>query len=358
MSKKAIMEAIKKSLGDTLNEEVAEEISSYLDELVSDRAKASTLELEEQVEKLTKVNKSLKKKIQVQEKEFKNEAERFTQELAEAFAQKEAILFEELENYKEETVKVVEETAAAYRDAVEQMVIEESSLYKSELEKTMLESAKDFRLQQEAALAKDVDTYRSDVLGKLDEFLEAELPNYVASDIMEAAAKAEALEELTEGVVDVFKKKSINLDAVSAEALKEAHTEKESIAEAYNAKVKEAVALTAKVRELEKEVKITALTEGMTSPQKKRTRKLLEGASVADIERKFDAVKDYIIKESVAKPRKATPPARVVKQEELNEEVKKQITKIEESNKPAKSTGFEGEQEQWRRSLDRMNRRL
>jgi hypothetical protein len=361
--KKAIMEALKKALGDSLNEDVANDISTYLDELVTDRAAASTDELAEQVKTLKKENAVLKKTVQTQESEFKSEAEKFASELSEAFAQKEKILFEELENYKAETVRVVEETASQYRAMVEEMVIAEASEYRTSLEQVMVESAKDFRLKQEAALAQDVSAYQTDLLGKLDEFIEAELPNSLPEGLIEAAAKASALESIVEGVVGVFDNNYIKLDESSVEALKEARSEQEQLAESYNAKVKEAVALTAKVRELEKEVKFNKLTEGMTQDQKKRAKRLLESASANDIERKFEGVKDFIIKESVTGSSKKKPVARrpqnESKKQQLTEHAQKQVEKIEESIQAPKeaSTGFGNEMASWRKSLDRMNRR-
>lgn len=352
------MEAIKKSLGDTLNEDIASEISEHIDQLVSDRSAAETLELSEKVKKLEKANKGLKETVAKQEKEFKEEAEKFATELAEAFAQKESILFEELENYKTESVKVIQEVSQEYREAVEQMVLEETAEYRGELETIMTEAAKDFRLQQEAALAEDVNAYQQDVLEKLDQFLEAELPNNIPEGLLEAAAKNQALEEIVEGVMGVFSEKSIKLDEASEKVLKDARNEYENLSESYNAKVKEAVALTAKVRELEKEVKLSRLTEGMTATQKKNARKLLESATASDIEKRFEGIKDLVIKESVkAQPTRTKKPVEKV---EPTKQAAKQLQNLQESidnpqdKKPSRS---EAEMAGWKKSLDRGLRR-
>ncbi len=360
MSKNAIMEAIKKSLGDTLNEDVASEVSKHIDQLVSDRSAAKTLELSEKVKKLSQENKSLKETITKQEKEFKEEAEKFATELAEAFAQKESILFEELENYKEETVKVIQEVSQEYRTAVENMVLQEANEYRTELEQVMIEAAKDFRLQQETALAEDVSAYQKDVLEKLDQFLEAELPNNIPDGLLEAVAKNKALEEIVEGVMGVFSEKSIKLDEASEKVLKDARSEYENLSESYNAKVKEAVSLTAKVRELEKEVKFQHLTEGMTSIQKKNARKLLENTTVSDIEKRFEGIKDLVIKES-ARPQNPTR-VKNVQEEKVKPtaQAQKQLQNLKESidnpqdTKPSRS---ELEMAAWKKSLEKGLRR-
>lgn len=361
MSKQAIMEALKKSLGETLNEDVASEISSHLDQLVSDRTSAQTLELNEKVQKLVKENKLLKAAIRKQEAEFKEEAEKFAAELAEGFAQKESILFEEIENYKRETVNVIKEVSEEYRTKVEEMVAQEATEFRSLLENDMIEEAKNFRLVQEAALAEDVKTYQKDVLEKLDQFLEAEIPNNIPEGIMEAAAKNKALEEIVEGVMNVFGDKSIRLDEASEKVLKDAQKEYENLSESYNAKVKEAVALTAKVRELEKDNKIARLTEGMTIAQKKIARKLLESATASDVERRFESVKDIIIKESVKPTKKSilTEKAKVDNREQ-SKQVEKQLQNLRESAKPEpkKKSGLEAEMESWKKQVDRTFRRF
>lgn len=361
MSKKHIMESLKKSLGDTLNEDVASEIAGHIDQLVSDRSAASSLKLSEQVKKLTATNKQLSRTVQTQQKEFKEEAQKFARDLAVGFAKKESILFEELNNYKQEAVQVISEVSEEYRNVIQEMVIQEANEYKGELEETMLSEAKQFRFKQEAALAEDVKAYQTDVLEKLDQFLEAEVTANIPKGIMEAAGKTQALEEIVEGVMTVFSEKSIQLDESSEKVLKDAKSEYSNLSESYNAKVKEAVSLTAKVRELEKDVKLTSLTEGMTAPQKKNVRKLLESASVGDVERRFETVKDLVIKESVGSRRKPTRVNKVA-QTQPSKQATRQVEILEESirnpietKKPAPEVV---EMDTWRKSLDRLQRRI
>jgi len=367
MSKTAIMDHLKTALGESLTEEAATQIGAYLDTLVTDRAKAETLNSTAKFEAAAKEIADLKAKLTEQEEAFTSEAGKFAGELAEAFKNKETILFEELENYKAETLKVVEQTATEYRSQVEEMVEQVADdyrvgmdKYRTGLEGIMAEEASNFRKEQEAALAKDVKAYREDLLEKLDKYLESQLTEAIPTEVMEAAVKAKAYEGLVQGMVETFSKNYIKLDSTGYEALKEAKKESESLAENFNAKVKEAVTLTAKVRELEKEVKITSLTEGMTQNQKARARKLLESATAADVERKFDAVKDYIIKESV----KPTAPvlteskARPTQQKPvITEAAQKQLTTIEEAVSSA-ATGGNDQMTTWKKGLDRMNRRV
>ena len=360
MSKQAIMETLKKALGESLSNEAASDISTYLDSLVTDRAKASTLSLQEQLDAAKNEAAVAKKKLAEQEAVFEKEAGAFASELAEAFSKKEAILFEELNNFKEQTIQVVEQTSSEYRSQVEKMVEETASEYRTVLENEMVAEAKNFRIKQEAALAEDVNKYRKDLLEKLDQYLESELPKHIPEGIMEAAAKAKAYEGLVEGMLNTFSKNYIKLDSTGYEALKVAKKESESLAEQYNAKVKEAVSLTAQVRDFEKKVKLASLTEGMTQTQKARAAKLLESATASDVERKFEAVKDYIISESVKAPVKPVTqsvapkaPAKPV----ITESAKKQLEKIEEEVSSPAKVSSNPQMDMWKKSLDRMNRR-
>lgn len=366
MSKTAIMEHLKKALGESLSEEAATQIGAYLETLVGDRTKAATLDASTKLEASSKQISDLKQKLAEQEKAFQTEAETFAGELAEAFKKKEDILFEEIENYKGETLKVVEQTATDYRSQVEQMVEQAAEeyragmgKYRSSLETVMSEEASNFRKEQEAALAKDVKAYREDLLEKLDKYLESQLADAIPKEVMEAAVKAKAYEGLVQGMVEAFDKNYIKLDSTGYEALKEAKKENESLAENFNAKVKESVTLTAKVRELEKEVKITKMTEGMTQTQKQRARKLLESATAADVERKFDAVKDFIIKESVRQTSPVITESKAHSQQKqvVTEAAQKQIQVIEEAVSSA-ATGGNDQMSAWKKGLDRMNRRI
>jgi hypothetical protein len=361
MSKQAIMETLKKALGESLSNEAASDISTYLDSLVTDRAKASTLSLQEQLEAAKKEASEAKKKLAEQESTFEKEAESFASELAEAFAKKESILFEELNNFKEQTIQVVEQTSTEYRSQVEKMVEEVAAEYRTTLETEMVQEAKNFRIKQEAALAEDVNKYRKDLLEKLDQYLESELPKQIPDGIMEAAAKANAYESLVEGMLNTFSKNYIKLDSTGYEALKAAKKDSESLAEQYNAKVKEAVSLTAQVRDLDKKVKLAQLTEGMTQSQKARAAKLLESANASDVVKKFEAVKDYIINESVKAPQKQSAPAaapKVPTKPVITESAKKQLAKIEEEVSSPATTSSTPQMDSWKKSLDRMNRRV
>jgi hypothetical protein len=112
------------------------------------------------------------------------------------------------------------------------------------------------------------------------------------------------------------------------------------------------VKLGARVKELEKQVKLTSLTEGMTQAQKSKAVKLLESCSVEELESKFKSIKDIIVEES-AKPRKVS--VEEVKTPAAQAAVKKQVDRIVESiTKPAGEKA--SEMDEWASNLDRMRR--
>lgn len=375
--KNQIIESFKKFLGEAMNDEVVSQISDHIDEIASTKAEEKIKELNKKIKEKDELLKKkeeeirkLKAEIEENEKIFKEEAEEFAYEMAESFAIKEQIMFEEVENFKIETLKAIEESAAEYRQQVEKIVEDVANEYKTKIEEIALEEAKNFRIQQEAALAKDVESYRKELLDKIDQYLEAEIPKHIPQGLLEAAAKSKAYEGLVNGILETFSRNYIKVDSTGYEALKEAQKKVEAISEQYNAKVKEAVVLTAKVRDLEKKVKIAELTEGLTRKQKEKVVKLLENVHINDLENKFKDIIELVIQEN-AEPAKVTSkqPFEVLSENKhftnsptrkTNENYVSKQLEIIESQGFGTSNGYViNEQiQQWKKTLDRLNKRI
>ncbi|MCS7316920.1 MAG: hypothetical protein NZZ41_01170 [Candidatus Dojkabacteria bacterium] len=382
--KEKILESLKNVLGEAMNDEVASEISDHIDEIAAKKAENQIESLKEKIKRYEEIIKKkdeeiekLKEKIQCEEETFKKEAEEFAQDLAEAFAIKEQIMLEEVENFKNEALKAIEESALEYREQVERVVEEVAQEYKEKVQEIALEEAKNFRIEQEAALARDVSKYRKDLLEKIDQYLEAELPKHIPQGIFEAAAKSKAYEGLVNGILETFSRNYIKVDSTGYETLKEAQKKIEQISEQYNAKVREAVSLTAKVRELEKKVKIAEITEGLTRKQREKVYKLLENVNINDVENKLKEIVDLVIQESsfenknlskekIVESHSTTPSNKIPQQGNKpvsslsnNEYVNKQLEIIEsQANLNSAMNESYDPMIQWKKTLDRLNKRI
>lgn len=300
---KKVLEKLFEGFGkDVITPETKTQISSMIDDLVETRVKAKTIELEEQVKKLQEKENLLKEKEKIVVEEAKNLAKKLGRE----FVAREKVMFEEINNYKRQTQSVVEkivlESCSEYKDQVEKIALEEAKNLQTAMEDILVEQAVEAKKLQEAELAKEVSVFRESLVNKVSEFMEAELTKNIPQDIMESAAENAALRPLVEGMVKTFGKNYIQLDSTSMDVIKEAKAEINKLSEAYNVKVKESVKLSAQVRELEKKLKLESLTKGMTSSQKTKVFKILEGYNVNEIDEKFNQVRDIIINESVKTP--------------------------------------------------------
>jgi hypothetical protein len=357
---KDIIAEIFKGIDEKLvSEEVKAKVAEMINKVVDARVAAKTAEtdaasvkLQEEKAKLASELDQIKKDIADKEAFLKEAAADFGKQLAEEFKQKEDILFETLKEYQEESIKVLQETAKDYRDKIEEEALVAANEYKTFVESSALESAAEFKRMRQEADAKSLETFKSDLIEKANEYMQSQLKTVVPEQIMEAAAKAAALEPLVESMVSVIEKHGISVDKSGFDALKAAKAEITKLSESVNAKTQENVKLGSRVKELEKAVKLKQLTEGMTQAQKSKAEKLLESCSVEELETRFKVIKDIVISES-AKPAKVS--VKDVKTQVVVDTTKKQVDRIVETiQKPV--GGQSSEMDTWATQLSRMRR--
>jgi hypothetical protein len=345
-----------------ISEEVKAKVVEMIGKTVDARVDAKTNDVQarnkvlaEENAKLVAEMAQLKKDVEEKEAFLKEAAYDLGRNMSAEYAEKEAILFETVKEYQEVTSEVLKETAADYRAMLESETLATAEEYKTFIESTAQEAATEFKKMRQEADAQTLTKFKTDLLEKADQYIQGQLKEVIPQNIMEAAAKAAALEPLVEGMVHVIEKHGISVDKTGFESLKVAKQENAKLSESFNAKVQETVKLGARVKELEKQVKLTQLTEGMTQAQKSKAVKLLESSSVDELETKFKAIKDIIIEQSV-KPKQVS--VKDVKQTQATELVaKRQVDRIVENitKKPAESQAS-SEMAQWTSNLDRMIR--
>jgi cell division protein FtsB len=342
-----------------ISEEVKAKVIEMINKSVDARVEAKTNDVLAQNKTLVAENtklvaemETLKKEVEEKEAFLKEAASDFGKNLAEEFAEKEEVLFETLKEYQNVTEQILQETAEQYKGILENEAFEAAQEYKVFVEATSMEAAAQFRKMREAADAEQLTKFKSDIIEKADQYIQSELKKTIPQNIMEAAAEAAALKPLVESMVNVIEKHGISVDKTGFETLKAAKTENTKLSESLNVKTQETVKLGARVKELEKQVKLTQLTEGMTQAQKSKAVKLLESCSVEELEPKFKAIKDIIVEQS-AKPK--TVSAKDVPSQAAVDVANKQVNRIVESiNKPV--DGKSQEMEVWAENLARMRR--
>jgi len=288
MSDKKILETIFKNVdANLLTEEVQEETAKLINETVEAKVEAKTLELKEQYENK---EKELKESIDSEKERIKKEQE-----------ENERVLIEEAENHKKDLEQNVIEETKKYKTRVESELAEESTKYRQDVEKMVLEEAKEFKAKQDAALVEEVKKFREEMIGKVSDYIEAQLSESIPTELMEAAAKLEVYEPLVEAVQSAFASNYIKLDSTSYSLIKEARDENQALKNEVQDKLKNEIKLKNELKKVREDMKIESLTEGLTAKQKSRAVKLLEGVDYEDLETKFEAVRDVIIEDSSAK---------------------------------------------------------
>jgi hypothetical protein len=337
---KEVVSEIFKGIDEKLvSEEVKTKVGEMINTVVESKVAEKAAEISASTRKLAEENVSLKAKIDQMISEMA-EKEKYLQEaardlgkkLAQEVAEKEAILAETAAEYRTEVENILKETASTYRESLEKEALDVAEEYKTFMESVVLQEASEFKKLHEAASAEKLESFKADLVEKADQYMMAELQKSIPAKIMEAAAEASALKPIVEGVIALVETHGIKVDKTGLEALKKAKDENAKLSESFNAKLSDNVKLNARVKELEKSVKITQLTEGMTQAQKQKASKLLESYSVNELDSKFKAIKDIIVNESI-----------------------KPVAKVQ-SKEQASAVVDTAEMDQYVKSLDRMRR--
>lgn len=311
----ALFEGLEKG---AMTDDLKSKLSTLINETVEARVSAKETLLKEEVD-------SIKKKLTEETEALK------TKLLTEAEAN-ERVLIEQAEKYKKELEETVIEETVKYKEKVEKERDEEIAKYRSEIEEMVLKEAQDFKTKQDAALVEEVKKFKAGMVDKVSDYLDAKLQEAIPSEIMEAASKLAVLEPLVQNIMESFSKNFVKLDTTSYKLIKEAKDQIVKLEAQLQEKAKTEVALKKEMREVQRNVKIKSLTEGLTQSQKEKAVKLLEGVEVEELEGRFSKIRDIII-ESVAKP-VAQPVAPVVKKVEKLEEQKKEVPATQPSATP------------------------
>lgn len=141
----------------------------------------------------------------------------------------------------------------------------------------------------------EVESYKEDLVGKLDSFLESELSELVPDSVLEAVAKVEVYEPIVEGIKATFGDKGIEIDSEGHNVLKEAKTEIESLREDVNKVTADKIALEQKSEELLAKYVLKEKCEGLTLEQSEKVQNVFKGDSVETIEEKFDSVMKLVV---------------------------------------------------------------
>lgn len=326
-----------------LNDDLKEEVNGMIDELVTERVAAATAELKEKEKRLKEYALKLKEELVTKEKVMNEVCDEFAKELAAQTAEKERIMEEAIVEYNTLAESILANDVSEFKETILQVMEEENLLIQTKLQEVAIEQLSEYKSQQEAVTAKEVDAIKMELVEKMSEFMDKSLKESIPSEIMESAVKVAAYEPLVEGMIKTFSKGYLNFEGTGESVIREAKQENVRLSESLSAKVKDNVKLAAKVRELERNAKLSSLTEGMTSKQKVKMSALLEKHDLDSLEEGFNKYKDMIIEESV----KTSKP----KTDHMSSKVRSRVEKLQEGA----SLGVDPTSEigQWTKALQR-----
>lgn len=313
---------------DVLTKEQKEKISGLINETVDTRVAAK--------------EKLLAEEFSTKEKTLKESIDAEKAKLAAETAENEKVLVEQAETFKKQLEETVLKQAADYKTEVETKLAEKASTYRKEIETLVFNEAKEYKTKQDAALVEEVQKFKGELIERVSDYLEAKLQSAIPTEIMEAASKLSVYQPLVESVMGSFSKHFIKLDDTSYALIKESRDAIAKLnAELQSAK-KEVIAVSKQKREVEKQVKIGKIMEGLTEAQRSKAQKLLESVDVEELEAHFAKIRDIVLESEVkpvakeqpkatiaptAAPKKVQPLTEAKKEEPKAKAIEKQVEK-------------------------------
>jgi hypothetical protein len=327
--KKNIIEVLLEGTDYTINDSQKEKLTTLLNEAVEARVTAK--------------EKLLLEEFEAKEKTLKASLEEERAKLLKESEENEIALLEEAEAHKKRIEETVLSKVGEFRSKIEESANKSFSDMKAEFEAVLMEEAKEWKAKKDATLVEEVKLFKESMIQKVSDYLEAKFEKAIPGEVLESAAKLQVYEPLVKSLMESFAQNYIKLDDSSYMLIKES---KETItrleAELQSAK-KEGISIAKQKREVERDLKISRLTEGLLENQKAKARKLLEGFDYEEVESQFNKIRDIIVESDIRKPvvapkaqqvvpmnegEKKTVPAKVEKPEQETVAVQMQMKKV------------------------------
>lgn len=274
--------------------------TDYKDSLTSQQREKLTGLINETVDaRITAKEKLLTEEFSAKETKLKTEIEDVKSKLLKESEENEKVLIEQAESFK---VKLEESAIAKvkeFKEVAEKAYAEKASLYRQEIEQIALTEAKAYKDKKDSAATEEVKKFKGDLIEKVSSYLEAKIEKAIPSDSLNAAAKLAVYEPLVQSLMEGFSKHFIKLDDTSYELIKESKSKIAVLESELQTTKKEIVRVSKEKNEVERNLKIKTLTEGLTQAQSTKARKLLEGFELTELEPRFKKIRDIVIESEV-----------------------------------------------------------
>ena len=201
------------------------------------------------------------------------------------------------ESFKKDFSKTIDtlvEQATSKKDAE---ITEVKGVLK-EAKTSILKLQNDQKILKEATvkvLKSEKESYKNGLVEKLDRFLDAEIKNVVPQTLIEAAAKVKVYEPLVESIKNTFAMKGIEVDSKGFGILKEAKDEITKMRKDLNKVIAEKIELEKHSEKLLTKYLLEKKCTGLTLEQKERVSSILKGASLDEMEKKFEGVRNLVV---------------------------------------------------------------
>jgi len=198
--------------------------------------------------------------------------------------------------------------------SVEEKAYSKAKSYKTKLKEDVETTLKDIQEKKDEEIAQ----FKTTMTEKLDKYLNYELDKRIPEVYVEEAAKCQIFEPVVTKFKKVMEESGININEENFGIVKNAREEIVKLREELASSVKENMEVVNENKDMKRSMEISAVCDGLTSAQREKTEKLLEGCEAGEVKTKFAAIRDFII-EGVDEDKEKKEDKKEEKPEEVEE---------------------------------------
>lgn len=180
---------------------------------------------------------------------------------------------------------------------VEEKVTELEKLADEYCEKQISEQVVARTQQLSEKYESDLESLESNIVEKLDQYLDLEISEKISDDLIKKIALNETYEPIIKGIQDLFESKYVSLDSEGSSLLKDLTMKVESLEDKLATKINENIELNSLCEKAASKSLISEKVADLTGAQRQKVVMFFEGKDFNSIQKNIDSYVDMISEE-------------------------------------------------------------
>lgn len=233
---------------------------------------------------------------------------------------------------KLETLGLSSDDQSAIQDTIADIVLESVEAKVAEEKEKIISLADEYSQQkieegvaaEKEALIAEYDSviqeFESELVEKLDSFLDLEISSKISDEMLESIAINETYAPIIEGIKDLFEGKYVALDTDGESVVRAKTEEVENLEEKLSSSLADKIELKESCDALKAKLLISEQSMDLTESERARVSSFFEGKKLDEVESKVSDFVDMIVEQSADSVIESTSSEKKVLEESISEE--------------------------------------